>query len=149
MRRGSLVLVATLAAVCVSAAPAAGQEAREPEGQDEVPPVLSLLGHRERLSLTSEQIAALDSIAHVWDVENERLTTRGMMVSSGLGGASVSTVRSTGASRKEAAANNLRAARAVEAVLTSEQRRLVCETPSPRRATRSPWPWCNAGSPES
>lgn len=147
MRRVSLVILAALAAACVASAPAAGQQAAEPEGQDEVPPVLSLLGFRERLSLTSEQIGALDSIAHEWDVENERLTTRGTMVSSGLGGTTVSTVRTVGGSRKEAAANNLRAARAVEAVLTPEQRRLVCEMGSARRSRgRSPWPWCNAGS---
>src|SRR5215213_601503 len=110
MRRAPLVILAALAAACVLPGSAAGQEPRAAEGQDEVPPVLSLLGQRERLSLTSEQIAALDSIAHEWDVENERLTVRGTMISSGLGGTSISRVRTVNPSRKEAAANNLKAA---------------------------------------
>jgi hypothetical protein len=121
--------------------PPAAQESRE-QRQALPPPILGLLGDRERLSLTSEQVTALDSIYERWNLENTRLTRTGMVMSTGITGTTFSR-GSVAPSGPEARANHLRAAKEVEALLTDEQRRSVCELFSGRREpVNRLWPWC-------
>lgn len=61
----------------------AAQESRE-QRKALPPPILGLIGDRERLSLTSEQVSALDSIYERWNVENSRLTQTGMVMTPGF-----------------------------------------------------------------
>ena len=138
-----VVLVAA-AVACVPPGGAEGPEPRAAGEELEAPPILSLLGERERLSLGPEQVVALDSIAREWTLENDRQTVRGgTTVSTGVA-TTVSRGRPTVRNREAVAENNRRAARAVEAVLTPEQRRLVCDLQSARGGARASrvWPWC-------
>lgn len=121
------------------AVPASAQDTGRAEMRADPPPIFTLFGERERLSLTSEQLVALDSIQRQWSAENERLTRCGTVVSGGV----VTTVeaRRVQPRGREARSNNYRAAQAVGKVLTAEQRQAVCELQGRRRA-RAWWPWC-------
>lgn len=122
----------------------AAQESHE-QRQALPPPILGLIGDRERLALTSEQVTALDSIYERWNAENTRLTRTGMVMSTGITGTTFSR-GSVAPSGPEARANHLRAAKEVEAVLNEEQRRIVCELYSGRREpVHRLWPWCGSG----
>jgi hypothetical protein len=121
-----------------AAAPAAGHGEREALA----PPIPGLLGHRDLLSLRSDQVVALDSIHQLWRSENARLTTRGASITAGSFGSSIRRV-AVSPSGPEAGANHLRAARAVERILAPEQRLATCELyrsgPEPVHRV---WPWC-------
>jgi hypothetical protein len=143
--------VAALACITACKPPAAAAPAPEAAARDwPAPPIAALLGERERLSLTSAQVAALDSIFHEWGVENDRLNPAGTIVQSNpFGGASMYRGRVPPRGPK-ASANNLRAAQAVEQVLDERQREAVCAlhlAPADRRRRSTQvWPWC-AGRP--
>jgi hypothetical protein len=107
------------------------------------PPILALFGQRDRLALTSEQVAGLDSIHSEWSAEDERLTSPGTVVTTGIGGASAGPSR-VASSGPESRANHLRAARAVEGVLNRQQQLAVCELyHGGRVAAHRLWPWCD------
>lgn len=140
---GLLLLVLSTAPGCP-----AGRAALTPGGEDRAerealaPPILALMGQRERLALTSAQVVALDSIHRDWSAENERLTRRGTAISSGVGGTSAAPTR-VAPSGPEARANHRRAADAVERVLTVEQQLAVCDLHRNAREDASRlWPWC-------
>ena len=149
--RKSTILLALLAFCTGSAIQASAQASPSPAGQESreqrealPPPILGLIGDRERLSLTSGQVSALDSIYERWNAENTRLTRTGMVMSTGVLGTTFSR-GSVAPSGPEARANHLRAAKEVEAVLTAEQRRIVCELYSGRRErVHRLWPWCGS-----
>lgn len=137
-----LLLVLSTGTGCSARHSPAGAEAESRQEREALePPIPGLLGQRERLSLTSEQVVALDSIHRLWSAENGRLATRGTVISAGLFATSTHSVVST--SGPEARANHLRAGRAVEKVLEPEQRRAICDL---YRARPEPvhrvWPWC-------
>ena len=165
------VILAASAAACAPSAPAAAPEPRTAGLDVAVPPVRALLGERERLSLTSEQVVALDSIAREWDRANDKLARGGGGAKpAGLVTLALKAGKAATRPRTAVAENNLRAAKAVERVLTPEQRRTVCEltgggagdrvdapagsrslvsSSAPRRAkARRVWPWCAAPSGE-
>lgn len=146
----TLLLRAALALLFLGALPGcpAGAPSYGPPTESRVersilaPPILALLGERERLGLTSAQVGALDSIHREWSAVDGRLAGRGTSVSAGMGGVTTSPGR-TAPSGPEARANHLRAARAVEAVLDPEQRRAVCDLHRRRReGVHRIWPWC-------
>jgi hypothetical protein len=111
------------------------------EMQLEAPPITSLFGQRERLSLSSEQLAALDSIQQRWSRENERLSGWGTMVTGGMT-PGVSRVRAAPRT-PEARLNNYRAAREAGEVLSEAQRATVC-TLYRRSQAGAYWPWCRS-----
>jgi hypothetical protein len=141
-----MILLVSSAAACAPAAqPAAPAPLASAKAAD-VPPILALLSERERLSLTPSQVVALEEVAREWDAANTKLTRR-------VRQARVKPL-ALRAEAPAAADNNLRAARAVEQVLSAEQRRAVCEldrapaartasTAAPRRTERRrTWHWC-------
>jgi hypothetical protein len=143
-----MILLVSSAAAC---APAAQPAAPAPRAAANVPPILGLLSERERLSLTPSQVVALEEVARQWDAANTKLTRR-------VRQAKVKPL-ALRAEAPAAADNNLRAARAVEQVLSAEQRRAVCElnrapaartasTAAPRHAERRrTWHWCTTQLP--
>jgi hypothetical protein len=134
------------------------------------PPIYALVGYREELKLTSEQITALDAIAQEVEEQNlpliEELRTKSSERSRSAGQL---VVGPDGAELlNQIKANQQEAAEAVEAVLVEEQRTEVCklyerpgdERPAsrqaPPRASRDStsanlvmrpitWPWCSSG----
>ena len=132
------VILLVSSAACAPSAPHTAPAPRRPDA--DVPPILSLLSERERLSLTSSQVIALDSVAREWDAANSRLTRRHRS-SRGIVPIPVAALRSDATSPRAAfAENNRRAAAAVEHILTPAQRGAVCEARRP--GTRRAWPWC-------
>jgi hypothetical protein len=143
--RWALPLLVLGTSVACPAARAPSNPSAEDRAQREAlaPPILALIGQRDRLTLTSEQVAALDSIHQAWSAENEKLSRRGTVVSAGAGGIVTAPSRSV-PSGPEARGNHLRAARAVEGVLSREQQLAVCELHrSGREAAHRLWPWCD------
>jgi hypothetical protein len=138
------LLVLSTSLGCAAAHVASNPSAEDRAQRDALaPPILALLGQRDRLTLTTEQVAALDSIHRDWSAENDRLTRRGTVVSAGMGGASAGPSR-VAPSGPEARANHVRAARAVEGVLDREQQVAVCDLHrSGREAVHRLWPWCD------
>ncbi len=136
-------------AACAPAAPPAAPAPVAQATAAEVPPILALLSERERLSLTPAQVVALEAVAREWDAANTRAVRR-------VRQARVKPL-ALRAEAPAAAGNNLRAALAVEQVLSAGQRRAVCEldrapgaraasTAAPRRVRRA-WPWCGSELP--
>jgi hypothetical protein len=124
-------------------APAPAAETGRAERQTVAPPILALMGQRDLLSLTPDQVVALDSAHQRWSAENDRLTHRGTVVSAGVLGATVEN-RAVAPTGPEAQANHGRAARAVQEILDSEQERAVCELYRRRRErAHRLWPWCS------
>jgi hypothetical protein len=143
-----LILLVSSAAAC---APAARPAAPAPRA-DDVPPVLSLVSERERLSLTPDQVVQLEAIARDWDKANTRLG-RQRAAGSKLPVAALPLLPEAGALRKAMAENNARAARSVEKVLTADQRAAACRPAADPRlrtaslraepaAARTAWHWC-------
>lgn len=121
----SVILLVASAAACAPSAPQAGPAPRRAQVAADVPPVLALLSERERLSLTSSQVIALDSIAREWDVHNVKLNRR-LGVARGKRPISAALRPEASPTRAAIAANNRRAADAVEQVLTPAQREAAC-----------------------
>jgi hypothetical protein len=144
LRFSLLILLLSTVAGCP-----ASRAVSRPEGEDRAhrdalaPPISALLGQRDRLSLTSAQVVALDSIHQEWAARDGRLTRRGgSVISAGAGGTSVAPAR-VASSTPEARANHLRSAHAVQSVLNREQQLAVCEMYRNARTDVSRlWPWC-------
>lgn len=124
----SVILLVASAAACAPSAPQPGPAPRRPQLDANVPPILALLSDRERLSLTSSQVIALDSIAREWDVTNVKLNRR-LGVARGKRPVTLALNREVSPTRAALAANNRRAAEAVEQVLTPAQRDAACAMP--------------------
>lgn len=124
----SVILLVASAGACVPSAPQAAPAPRRAQADADVPPILALLSERERLSLSSSQVIALDSIAREWDVNNVKLNRR-LGVARGKRPVTVALSREASPTRAALAANNRRAAAAVEQVLTPSQRAAACAMP--------------------
>lgn len=128
----------------------------------EPPPILSLIGYREEIGLTSDQIAELDSLALAVRDRNrplmEELREYASDSRSRYRGAIVVDERSRPLIDR-ARRNNREAAEAVESLLSAEQAEAVCRVvrrddpprERPRRERRDTtalppagWPWCGA-----
>lgn len=150
-----VALLASSAAACAPSTPAAAPAPRTPE----VPPVRALLSERERLSLTGEQVVALDSIARDWDATNTRLHRKlGAARGKRPAGIALALRPEAPTLRAALAENNQRALRAVEKVLSDGQRAALCGAPeAPRMRTaslraeprRPAWHWCGEGLTQS
>jgi hypothetical protein len=160
-------LILLSVAACGAARPGGGAGRAggpQPPAGIEPPPIYALLGQRERLELTSEQIAALDSIGIWIDTANSaaRATLGPALLDGGdpaNGGPGRVIPRDSAslAARSVVVANNAAALNGVVAVLKEAQRARVCELFDPERvAVRAPerrrrsvapasgnrWPWC-------
>lgn len=113
-------------AACAPTAASSGTPGPGPRDA-EVPPVMSLLSERERLSLSSGQVEALESIAREWQATHDRLT-RDIGAVKGRGPSPVRLVLGKRARLASAAIaeNNARTARAVAGVLNPAQRQVLC-----------------------
>lgn len=165
-----MILAAALPLLLLSACGAAPEPADSPDSRiagtsvQPAPPVRSLIGFRDRLSLTSEQVVALDSIA-TWLEEVNSSYRRVVIGRTGergetpVGPELLAAVDSISANRREAD-------RAVAELLSEEQRTAVCElarraggagarpqgagrreggrTGAGDGATRAGWSWCAA-----
>ncbi len=134
----SVFLLVASAAACAPSAPQPGPAPRRAPLDADVPPILALLSDRERLSLTSSQVIAIDSIARDWDVHNVKLNRR-LRVARGKRPVTMALKPEASPTRAALAANNRRAAEAVEQVLTPSQREAACAMPraTGARAARS------------
>jgi hypothetical protein len=131
MIRMMAVAALALSAACGGAG-AAPQDRPSPEQAGARPPgltggsvpnVFALLGARQQLSLTGPQVTELDSIGRVWSARNDSLQRQ-----LGRPGerAEVALIRPI---LERVAANNQQANTAIEALLSAEQRRIVCTLP--------------------
>jgi hypothetical protein len=139
-------LLALVALVGCGAGQATSGPASSPEAAAELrgldtPPVYSLLGYRETLELTSEQITRIDSIGSWIDSANRGLRpgpaeaqrrqgSGGFFGGQGRGPAATPEAQ---AAMDSLRANNRAAVQALEQVLTEEQRARVCELNRPDR----------------
>jgi hypothetical protein len=103
------------------------------------PSVYALLGYRDTLGLSTEQVMTLDSVAEALQERNRPLADSLREITRSRGGGPVREPR-TDAEREtftriagRIGANNRAAASTIEATLTPEQRRTVCELQSGRR----------------
>jgi hypothetical protein len=127
MRRSTLALLFLLAGCGAGPDPANAPRALPPTAL-EPPPVYSLLGFRQEIGLTSEQVTALDSIAEAVRQENAplvqvlrernpvRAQQRGFIVVDSVSQPALVQLRE----------NNRRAVAAVGEILTPEQRTAAC-----------------------
>lgn len=107
----------------------------------EPPPISSLFGYRERLSLTSQQITALDSVAS-WVREADRpvvaqLEEAGYDPLAGPRGGRFSADDSTRALVDRIQQNHRRASEQVQEILTTEQEQEVCRLNQSERERRA------------
>lgn len=96
----------------------------------EPPPVYSLLGYRDRLELTSDQVEALDSIAQDVKRRNDPLVDTLRAVADARTGRARGIIPITDETRpvlERVREQNRAAASAVQAVLTEEQQAEVCQ----------------------
>lgn len=172
-----LILLAAAAACAPPADPADAPAVRDGLTMIDAPPVYSLLGYRDRLDLTSAQVAALDSVARAVQEQNRPLVEE----------LREQTQRARPQSRRPVVTeemqplleriseNNRAAMAAVQEVLTPEQEATACrlaagpsDRPQPERRARGGarrgtapadslrgtlggrvWSWCSpaAGAP--
>lgn len=102
------------------------------------PSIFGLIGARERLSLTSAQVNALDSISVAWSAADQSLRRELRETWGGdrpRGGDAMQRARPT---LERIAQNNQAAAQAVEGVLNEDQRRIACELQAEQRDERGP-----------
>jgi hypothetical protein len=98
----------------------------------QAPSIYGLIGERQRLSLTSPQVTALDSIAEELRTTNHRLTDSLREITGSRSGGPVRAPRDSVQRAaflpvlRQIGQNNQAAVRAVEAALTPDQRRIVC-----------------------
>lgn len=157
----SVMLIAG-AAACAPSTPAAG-----PAPVAEVPPVRALLGEREPLALSAEQVAALDSISRRMDLANRSMSRRLIDLKTGL-----VPLRLGARTQPPPQTVAQQTAQAVEKVLRPEQRARLCELQrerqgksalradkrsvegrshsfagsGTRRGEARTWPWCESRS---
>lgn len=141
----------------------------------EPPPIYSLLGYRDRIELTSEQVESLDSIAQAVKRSTDPIIDSLRAVADARGGRSRGIIPITDETRpllEEVRNRNFAAAEAVRQVLTEEQQDRVCRIVDQRRQeetrrsadrSRQPqeiaprdsalfmplrgWPWCGPPTP--
>lgn len=112
----------------------------------DAPPVLGIIGYRERLGLTSQQVVALDSINDALRMQVQPLRDRLVFLRDSFGGRNGAM---NGAERRafwtasqpmveEMRTHNQRAAAAVHETLTPAQRTTVCEIFAHERPRRRP-----------
>lgn len=176
MRRVLLSAAVTLAAAACGSPPppaaAPGADDAATLTSIEPPPVHALIGHRQTLGLSSEQITALDSIgqqlhtsnqAHMRLVSELRERFRGRIGRDPRTGEPLPGTEEGHAAMEEVRRNNRAAAEGVRALLTPEQQARTCDLfrdtdrrgsarqdrqPAPRGAAAQRlareriWPWC-------
>ncbi|HYR07187.1 MAG TPA: hypothetical protein VEQ60_05450 [Longimicrobium sp.] len=161
-RAMSMILIAS-AAACAPSAPST-----RPSPAD-VPPVRALLGERDKLSLSSEQVVALDSISRETDVKDRAVGRRlgiikgGLVPRLGLGkqqpdralalvagshGAAMQAVQQLLRPDQRQRLCELQREREDKAALREDKRSLAGHTLASSRARRSEgrrtWPWCSS-----
>jgi Spy/CpxP family protein refolding chaperone len=109
------------------------QLSMEARGPGRAPPTFGLIGQRERLGLSSQQVTSIDSIGEALRVKNEALLRHLRALQDSLGGRDRISTRAErellerGAPQFAAMrTNNLEATRAVYDVLTPQQRTATC-----------------------
>ncbi|HEX9939930.1 MAG TPA: Spy/CpxP family protein refolding chaperone [Longimicrobium sp.] len=108
----------------------------------QMPSVFALIGARERLNLTSQQVTALDSIAEAVREQNRPLTDTLRTLTNSGGGGPIRAPRSEFQTQRfipilnRMGDNNHRALAGVQAVLTPEQRAGVCTLAAEQREQR-------------
>ena len=163
-RAMSVILIAC-AAACAPVAPAT-----RPSPDAGAPPVRALLSERDRLSLSSEQVVALDSISREMDVTNRSVGGRlgiikgGLMPRLGLG-------KAPDRALALVAGSHGAAMQAVQQLLRPDQRQRLCELQREREGKtalredkrslaghtlassgtrrsegRRTWPWCSSNA---
>ena len=134
MIRMMAVAALALAAACGGGAPSAGGPAPQgPVGElggtgGGVPDIFALIGARQQMGLTGEQVTALDSIQRVWSVGNDTLRRKLRDAAGAHGRMDLEVARPL---LEGLAENNFSAGRAVEALLDEEQRRIACTLRQP------------------
>lgn len=134
----TMVMLALLALAACGAQPEPPAQGPGPDGERPVvidmtdggtPPIRGLIGERQRLGLTGEQVTTLDSLAILLAAANDSLR-RSMRQGTERGGrarpGSVQLDRALPA-LQTIAQNNRNASLLVQQVLTDEQRRIACE----------------------
>jgi hypothetical protein len=121
-------------AVAPAPSPADSTRMEAVRGAGQTPPVYGLLGQREKLGLSSQQVVAIDSIGEDLRARNDSLLRGLRALRDSLGGD-----RMSGRDREQLYTrgqplysgvrdNNLRATRGIYDVLTPEQRVAACRT---------------------
>jgi hypothetical protein len=174
MKRNLLFLLVGLSACSSAAAPAGPPRSLITPTMLQPPPIYALLGHRERLELTSAQINGLDSIAVQLKEENDELIDE-LAERSDLARDQTALIVSEEGQPilEEIRDNNREASEAVGRLLTSTQQTTTCDIfelgdddrrrgrDRPRIRGADPeaadsiwrmlqsrtWPWCGADSP--
>lgn len=121
MRSRVMSMMVIACAACAPSAPATG-----PAPQADAPPVRALLSERDRLSLSTEQVVALDSLSREMDATDGAVSRRLGVIKGGL----VPRLGLAGKPREglaEVAMKQNEAVRAVERLLRPDQRRRLCE----------------------
>lgn len=124
------------------------------------PSVAALLGERDRLELTSAQVASLDSLSRAWGSRQDslaRAARAAMDDESPPSGAALERARPI---FQAITANNRGTAEAVGEVLDAGQREVACRLEAEQRETaravrgrsrgapaRGGWPWCPPPAP--
>lgn len=165
-RAMSMILIAS-AAACAPSAPAT-----RPSPDADAPPVRSLLSERDRLSLSSEQVVALDSISRKLDVADRSSGRSRRSIKRALA-ARASSAKQPDRALALVAGSHRSAMHAVEQLLRPEQRERLCDLQREREASaalrrdkragaghslasgmrrsekRRGWPWCSSGPSRS
>ncbi|HEX6367286.1 MAG TPA: hypothetical protein VF006_00055 [Longimicrobium sp.] len=161
-RAMSMILIAS-AAACAPSAPAT-----RPSPEADAPPVRALLSERDRLSLSSEQVVALDSISRELDVTDRAVGRRLGIIKGGLA-PRPGWGRQPDRALALVAGSHGRAMQAVQQLLRPDQRARLCELQAARQQkaalredkralaghslassgvrrgeARRGWPWCSS-----
>jgi hypothetical protein len=161
-RAMSMTILIAAAAACAPSAPAT-----RPSPDADVPPVRSLLSEREQLSLSSEQVVALDSLSRELDVTERAVGRRLGILKGGLLPRLDLGKREPDRALALVAGSHRSAMQAVQQLLRPEQRARLCElqlaregktalrqdkrsfaghTPASSASRRDgkarTWPWC-------
>ncbi|MGI9181708.1 MAG: hypothetical protein ACR2H9_14545 [Longimicrobiaceae bacterium] len=128
-----LVVGVLMLAACGTPPPAPPMAAEPAVAPLQSPPVFALIGARERLELTAEQISVLDSIGRWNSSANDAVVRDARVREMRPGDPTMDSVA------RIIRQNNLQAGRGVETLLSDEQRREVCELfrPEGRRDGRA------------
>ncbi len=148
MKRGLVLLLVGLAACSSNSAPAGPPPALVTPTMLQPPPVYALIGHRDRLQLSGEQIESLDSIAIAVEAENAPLIDSLMAQGTPTRGATGMLVVDEGRQILEQIRENHRgAASAVGTVLTEQQQTQACDLFRLNRERRTSRPRVRGGDP--
>ena len=112
------------------------------------PSIYGLIGERQRLSLTSAQVNALDSISVAWSAADQSLRRELRETWGGDRPRRGDAMQRARPTLERIAQNNQQAALAVETVLNEDQRRVACEQQAELRAERGvPAPRVSSDAP--